>query len=430
MNVYQTRAPILYQLAQFITTDDKAFDEDCLYQARRVVADTIGAAYSGIKTDAFQIAYAKRDVLFGAGDHEIWGMAERGNLMAAIFYNSLAISATDFDEGHRYAVGHPASTVVPVAMTLGRHLNKTYAEMLQAIVVGYEAASRFSGSRIKSKITSYSSGRWGAIGSAATAAVLLGLSTEQCIHALSNAAVLAPTMLGGSTDVKTGSMSKEGVAWACQAGCQSAFLAQNGFVGPWLFVDEHGDYNRPDLVKNLGKTWLISSNYFKPYACCRWLHAAIYAAELIKQEWDFQPSDISRIKIGIFQRAIDLVGDRYPLNSVQAQFHLPFTIASILNNKSLSPLDFSDNNLNDPTILKLIDLSELHKDMRYEALFPAQLAASVSVQLKDGSIRTKEVMNTPWDAGAHPSDEALKAKFMMQVDGDASALWDSLMSIK
>ena len=48
----------------------------------------------------------------------------RLSLPGSVFYNALSISSTDFDEGHRKAVGHPASVVIPVALVLGNDLKK------------------------------------------------------------------------------------------------------------------------------------------------------------------------------------------------------------------------------------------------------------------------------------------------------------------
>ena len=106
---------------------------------------------------------------------------------------------------------------------------KSPRQILQAIIIGYEIGTRFSWAREPETITTYSSGRWGAIGAAASSAYLLNLDTEKTVHALSLAASLSPVMLGGSIDVSTGSMAKEGVPWAAVTGFQSAYLAASGF---------------------------------------------------------------------------------------------------------------------------------------------------------------------------------------------------------
>jgi len=423
----KTKAPVLFQIADFIIGDHD-FDGETIHQARRVVADTFGTAHSGIQTDAFQTAFVNLERLFGKGGFAVWGTAESSTLLGAVFYNALAISSTDFDEGHRKAVGHPASLVVPVALVLGDSLKASFTEVLQAVIVGYETGTRFSHARIPSRISTYSSGRWGAIASAATAAYLLKLDRSQTIHALSNAAVLSPTMLGGSTDVSTGSMSKEGVAWAAQAGLQSAIMAQSGFSGPFLFVDEVDDYNNEKLVEGLGKSWFINSNYFKPYACCRWLHAAIEAVAVIKSKKDFNIDGIKQIEVDIFSRAIDLVGNKYPENNVQAQFHLPFVLAcEILYGKVIPPY-FSENYLEKIEIRDLIDNIDLKPSPVFNKSFPDQLPARVGFVLTNNKVISQEIKVAPWDADCQPIDEDLKAKFLDQTGAAGEKLWDDFFT--
>ena len=425
----ESHAPFLYQIAQFIVNVKQiSFDEEIIHQANRVIADTVSAAHSGVKTDAFQIALKSKNNLFGDGNCEIWGINQTSVLSGAIFYNALAVSSTDFDEGHRKAVGHPASLVVPTALTLGKSLGASSLEIRKAVIIGYEIATRFSHARNKEKITTYASGRWGAIGAAATASYLLGLDIEQIMHALSNAAVLSPTMLGGTTDVSTGAMSKEGVAWATLSGLQSALLAKNGFVGPFLFVDEHDDYEKEKLIENWGKSWLINTNYFKPYASCRWLHAAIDAGLTIIRDEQICTDEIDKVEISIFERALKLVGNQYPENFVQAQFHLPYSLACALIYGDVLPVYFANEYLGKPKIRAMIDKIELVADDAYTALFPDELPSRVKITLKGGKTYSQEILSAPWDAGSHPSDKELYQKFSKQVGLKNENLWGSIFS--
>lgn len=421
-------APVLYKLSSAIVDKNRTYDKETLHQAARVIADTIGTVYSGIKTEAFKRALKSKNELFGVGDYKIIGTDSTTSMGGAVFYNTLAISSTDYDEGHRKAVGHPASMIVPVAIILGEHLKASKMDVIRSVIIGYEIATRFSNARIKEKITTYSSGRWGAIGTAATASYLLNLSVEQTMHALSNAAILSPTMLGGSTDVSTGSMSKEGAAWAAQSGLQSTLLSKVEFVGPYLFIDEHDDYDKEMLLDGLCNSWLINSNYFKPYACCRWLHSAINASLDIQTEHNLKVEEISSIEINIFERAIDLIGNNYPQNTVQAQFHLPYCIAVGLLFEEVIPNQFTETNLTNISILNLIDKIVISKDENYTSLFPAKLPSQVKIITLSGKQFSKEVISAPWDADNPPSDESLYQKLIDQAGDEGIKLWNDLFT--
>jgi 2-methylcitrate dehydratase PrpD len=416
------KAPVLHQLVELLQTKEVS-DPKVFHQAKRVVADTTGTAYGGIKTDAFQTAINTNNDFFGSGNYPVWGVDETTNLLGSVFFNALSISSTDFDEGHRKAAGHPASLVVPVALILGEKLGKTYTEMLKAVVIGYEAGTRFSYARYPEKVDTYSSGRWGAIASAATGAYLLGLNTEEFMHALSLAYVLSPAMQGGSTDVSTGSMSKEGVPWAAQSGLQSALLAQNGFAGPYLFIDAYDEIDKTKLIADSNTDWLIQSNYFKPFACCRWLHTAINLVIELKNDHLLAPEKIETIEVSIFERALNLIESKYPESVIQAQFHLPFTMACALLFDKVTPDEVSKKNLGNRSIHDIIDLIKLAPDERYSKPFPLKLGSKVLVKMKSGEAFSKSAMDAPWDASDPPSDEALFKKFKDLVGQGAEAIW-------
>ena len=421
------KAPVLAEMARFIAQHPQ-IDEATLHQATRVYGDTLGVAYSGARSSAFEMALQNRDQLFGAGSVDIWATDHKTTLMGAAFYNALSVSATDFDEGHRKAVGHPASLVVPVSQALATHLNKPFKEVLSAMIIGYEIGTRFSNARFREKITTYSSGRWGAIAAAASSAYLLKLNPEKTMHALSLASVLSPAMLGGSSDVSTGSMSKEGVAWAAQSGLQSTLLAQKGFIGPYVFVDEHDDYDRERLLRGLGESWLINSNYFKPFSCCRWLHPAIEAAHQLKDSHEFLPDEIAKIEIGTFGRAKQLISSKYPENEIQAQFHMPYVVSAMLLFGQVAPKQFSPFFLKNARLLELIDRTILRTDKSFDTDFPARLGSSLTLTLSDGQKVSTTINSAPWDADSQPSDDELKQKFLLQTGQQGEQLWEEIFS--
>lgn len=427
MNPLSKKAPGLYRFVRILRDKDLS-DTAIFHQAKRVIADTLGVAYSGVNTLAFRSALKTKNELFGEGPFPIWGTSETTNLAGAVFFNALSVSSADFDEGHRKAVGHPASVVVPVALILGQKLKKPYAEILKTVIIGYEAGTRYSYSRYAEKVNSYSTGRWGAIASATAAAFLLKLNTEKFMHAISLAFVLSPAMQGGSTDVSTGSMLKEGVAWAVQSGLQSALLAQKGFSGPYLFMDACDDIDKDKLLTDKQDGWLINTNYFKPYACCRWLHTAISLALKLKREYTIRVENIDRLEVRIFGRALKLIENKYPENVLQAQFHLPFTLACGLLFDEVTPRQVSVENLENDRIKKLIDKIQLIPDDSLSKMFPDKLASKLNIFMKDGKKISLSGNSAPWDAGMPPTDEELYRKFAGLTGNKAEGLWHSIFN--
>jgi len=414
----------LRKISSFISSFRKQdIDKNTLNHAAITLADTYATAFSGTKTQAFITAIKNAEYLFGKGDHDVWGTEISTSLLGAVFYNSLAISSTDFDDGHRKAVGHPASALAAVAIILGRE-NKTYlTDILKSVIVGYEVATRFSLSRKPESINSYSSGRWAAFGTVATAACLLELETNQIVQALSNAFVLSPHMLGGSSDVSTGSMSKEGVAWAVQSGLQSAMFAKDGFSGPYLFLEESNEFNLETLLEGLGDSYLINSNYFKPYACCRWLHPAINACQNIINANNINHNNISNLKVFTFARLKKLISEAYPTNVIMAQFHLPYALAIMIIYGECGPKYFHESYIHNEDIKRIIDKVEIVENDKYTKIFPTELASGVEIKVDDNEY-FEEQMSAPWDYGNHPSKEEIKNKFDKQTSNYEHIDWD------
>lgn len=414
----------LNKIASFISSFRKqGVDAHTLNHAAITLVDTYATAFSGINTQAFKTACLSADYLFGKGDYDIWGTDLKTSLLGAVFYNSLAISSTDFDDGHRKAVGHPASALAAVAIILGRENKTDLTEILKSVIVGYEVATRFSLSRKPESINSYSSGRWVAFGTVATAAYLLELETNEIAHALSNAFVLSPHMLGGSSDVSTGSMSKEGVAWAVQSGLQSAMFAKDGFSGPYLFLEESNEFNLETLLEGLGDSYLINSNYFKPYACCRWLHPAINACENIIKTNNLNLKNISNLKVYTFSRLKKLISEKYPTNVIMAQFHLPYALAIMIIYGECGPKYFNEDFIDNDDIKRLIDKIQIVENEKYSEIFPAELASGVEIKVA-GNKYFVEQMSAPWDYGNHPSKEEIKNKFDKQTSIYEHIDWD------
>jgi 2-methylcitrate dehydratase PrpD len=425
MQTVMEKAPVLQKLAEFIHAAHDFNDPTC-HQVKRVIADTVGCSFSGVKTKAFSCAFERKDELFGPGNHPVWGTTDRTSMPGAVFFNTLSVSCTDYDEGHRKAVGHPASLVVPASLVLGRYLHSSNTDILNAIIIGYEIGTRFSHARIPESIDTYSSGRWGAIGTAASCAYLMKLGTEQTMHCLSLASVLSPAMLGGSIDVSTGSMAKEGVPWAAFVGLQSAIFARSGFVGPYVFAEDPSRYESSKLLPNPAYPLMIESNYFKPYACCRWLHTALREAIEIKQAHAIKPENIQKITVDVFGRALQLIDARYPENPIQAQFHLPYAVAIALQHGKVTPEYFELDLMDDKAIRALIDKTVLVERPAYSELFPGKLLSKVTVELLDGEVIGKEIDNAPWDAANPPSDRELQEKFEDQVGEIGQQLWDTI----
>ena len=113
-------------------------------------------------------------------------------MAGAAFANANAANGLDLDDSACYAYGHAGAQIIPAALA-GRGAGRTGAELLTAMVVGYEVAHRIGRCWHASRDVYQACGSWGSVACAAVAANLMRLTPEQAGHALGIADITPAT---------------------------------------------------------------------------------------------------------------------------------------------------------------------------------------------------------------------------------------------
>ena len=275
------------------------------------------------------------------------------------------------------------------------------------MVVGYEVALRAAIALHATAGDYHTSGAWNSLGCAAVAARRLGLTGQKTRHALGVAEYHGPrSQMMRCIDHPT--MVKDGSGWGAMAGVSAAYLAKDAFTGaPALTIED--EQARP-YWDGLGQDWLISGQYFKPHAVCRWAQPAIEAALTLKQTHRLSSNEINRIEIHTFHEAVRLTA-RHPQSTEEAQYSLPFSLAAALVHGQLGVQELSKAALADQIILQLSDRSELIEDDQFSACFPERRFARVVIETIEGERHDSGAVEARWDADEPPSDQDLMDKF-------------------
>ena len=384
--------------------------KDVRRQARRCLLDTLGAGIAGSRTRLSQIAHDFAASSFGGQGAHLWLDGREVSPPGAALANGMTIDSLDIHDGHPLAKGHAGAAVVPAVLAtipLKNSMNVSGAEMLTAMVVGYEIALRTGIGLHATACDYHTSGAWNALGSAAAVARRLKLTTEKTRHALGIAEYHGPrSQMMRCIDHPT--MLKDGSGWGAMAGVSAAYLARESFTGaPALTVEAE---EVEDYWNDLGQKWLITSQYFKPHAVCRWAQPAIEAALLLQQTHRIFPDSIKRIEVHTFHEAVRL-DCRHPQSTEEAQYSLPFPLAAALAFGHLGFRELSESALNDSLAFKLADCIELVEDNRLSSRFPAQRFARVIVETQDAKRYDSGEVEARWDSDDPPSDLELREKF-------------------
>ncbi|HTO31359.1 MAG TPA: MmgE/PrpD family protein [Pararhizobium sp.] len=371
----------LTQLAAFVSGQPKgALPQEAREAISLLLLDLVGATAAGLRSPLAAAARQAASDVYGDGDAQVWLTNRRLSVAGAAMANSAAASALDIDDGHRGAAGHAGAGVIPAALAVGQAIKASDADILDAIALGYDVALRVAASRPTATIETYASGRWVGYGAAASAGRLLGLDAIQMAHALAIAGSEGPIVFPTGSSKFQGSTVKEGIPPAVVAGVTAAYRARAGATGPLDLLDREDRYDRSILLGSLGTTWELQKCYLKPYACCRYMHAAIDAILTLRQNG----RDIKHLRIETFPQGLRLANERAPssLEGGQYSFYFSCALAALRGREALQPVDVSS--LNDPEVIRLASRIELEASHDFATSFPVRTPARILMDQGDG----------------------------------------------
>ena len=378
--------------------------------ALRCVLDLMTASIAGFDAPSVRATRAVAPRLFGAGRATVWFDGASLGSAGAAFCNSAAASVLDLDDGNRAARGHPGAAVIPAALETARETGATASELIAAIVVGYEVAVRVGATRRFHA----RSGMWCGYGAAAAVGWLRRSSPATLAHALAIAGMTAPNLLstggGERYPAPLGNDVKEGIPWAT-AGAIAAFdLATAGIQGPLDILDHAPHHDQERLVADLVGASAICRTYFKPYACCRHVHAPADAFAAVCTRHSIAPEDIVAIDVFAYHGALLISNRTRPANLVDVQFSIPYCIGlvAVLGVDVLLPL--TPEVLDRPDATRIAQKVRLHADPQFDARFPVETLARVVVTTARG--RYESPVTAPRGDADNPMPwTELEAKF-------------------
>lgn len=380
--------------------------------AIRCVLDLMSATVAGFPEPAAEATRQVACNLYGDGASTIWFSGRSSLAVGAAFCNSAAASVLDLDDGHRIARGHPGASVITAAMATAEETEAGAEELLVAIVLGYEVCVRIAAARS----VNARSGVWCGYGAAAAAGWLRELSTEKLSDALAIAGMTAPQLLSTSGGPRypspVGNDIKEGIPWGTVTAMTAVHLAQAGVSGPLDILDHAPHYDRERLLKGLGSDQpMICQTYFKPYACCRHIHAPVDALAMLMADHAITSGEIRRIDVHVYEGALLISNRRSPLNLVDVQFSIPYCLGMVALMGTSCLLPVGEGILNRPDIAAVAQKVELHLDAGLNARFPGESLCRVIITTDKA--RYESPVTVPRGEASDPlSWDALRAKFL------------------
>ena len=343
-----------------------------------------------------------------------WGGNEQSTIIAygikcpapnAAQVNGTMIHALDYDDGHPVAQVHIGCVAVPTCLAVAERMGGISGkELITALALGADFLARLGlASRPGSSLIEsgwHPTALYGYLGASAMAGRIMGLDEERMVNAVG---IAYHQCAGNSQCVNDGALTKRmGPGLAAKGGITAALMAERGITGArnslegeyGMFNQYHGgDYDANILTADLGKRFEGVNIGDKPYPCCGFTHPFIDAILSLKSKYNIRPDQVRSITAyggePAYEICIPAEIKCTPRNTVDAQFSVPWAIATALVKGKVSLEDFTDEAIKKEDVLTISRkvTGELDPALSRHGVGPGR----VKIVIQDGTEYTEEV---------------------------------------
>ncbi|MCE9640855.1 MAG: MmgE/PrpD family protein [Betaproteobacteria bacterium] len=404
---------------------------EVIARARWLVADTLPLIAAGAKVPEMREFAARQLAANPQGEASVIGFGRKTSPNVAALLNGTAGTWLEMVEQNMYAKGLPASQIVPAALAMAEHNHASGADLLLAIVMGYEAGCRINRAT-KIKLAIHPSGTFGTIGAAVAVGKLAGLKPDAMRELINISATLGlatsrKAILEGATVGRVYSGTPGYLGILALDMVQSGMTGENDGVAS-VYGQVYGDAPDvkssipqtsaksfdPDIViENLGTDFLITKGFIKMHPVGRSIHPALDVIEDILARLPgkrLDPRDIEHIGF-LTYISPTLLHIKTPKTPFGAQFSLPFAVASLIYHGRGYVTNFDEKAFANPVIHELALKVDVAEKPEYTAHFPFKQPCDVRIKLKNGAVLEASAEYTRGDPMRPRSTEDLTNKF-------------------
>ena len=293
------------EIAKYLCSETiDSIDAPAVLRTKQIITYHIGLACRAIQVaqpDAIQAVVIAQELSENCGSSTLIGHSESATLVDAAFANCTMMRALGRDDVIFPAGIHPGLMTLPVALGIGERTAASGAELITAIVCGYEVLGKFGQFSWAFDTPRRPTMPFGPFGSIATGTKLLGLSREQTVVALAYAAHtamgLAENDLGPVTHYYSlvcrnaiiGAYASRAGAW----GSPTVLEGKYGFID--VFLGSAG-ISEDELIDSLGADYVVMESREKRYPGTALNQIPIELIRSLVHEQDLRAADVERIK--------------------------------------------------------------------------------------------------------------------------------------
>ncbi len=390
--------------------------DDVVHQAVRCLIDWLGCTIAGSATAECARVRAGIAALDPGGSRAVpvVGMTSRTSPTYAALANGIAAHVLDFDDTFNpdRTTIHGSAPLWPAITAASALVPVSGQEAVAAFVAGFEVQTRVAvaAGPAHYDVGWHVTGTVGHIGAAVATARLLGLSTGQTLAAMGTGATQSAGM-----KVVYGSMGKSLHAGkAAMDGLLAGFLAREGFTSSTEPIEGHRGFlhlfspeaNPRRAVEELGETWYLPRDGFKPYACGSLTHPAAQALLELRAEHRLTAADVASVDAYVHDYVKTTTGLTEPRTGLQGKFSIYHVLAVALADGAAFLDQFTDERVADPEVARLRRLVHVHVDAEQ-----AKDSAGVRLSLRDGRTVERHIAHNLGTPDNPMADSQLEDKF-------------------
>jgi 2-methylcitrate dehydratase len=366
---------------------------------KRNILDSIGCGIAALPGAPFRALRDQFEEYRAPGRCTLIAGGKTSADQAALFNSSL-VRYVDLLDSYMAKGGlcHPSDNFGAV-LAAAEQVAASGEEFMLALAVSYEIQCRFT-AVVPVMAKGFNHATQLAISVAASTGKLFGLSASEIANAISIAT--ADSVSLACIHVEPVSQWKGfSPGWTGMRAVYAASMAKRGFTGPvGLFEGPWGleyMFGQPISVNWEDPSLeIVKQTVLKKY--CSLIHGqpVIEAALDLKRSNGLVATDIEHVRCDIFQAGFDFAGGGaygskdHPWMKEQGDYNLKYLISAAMLDDQVGPEQLQPERVQSRDAQEMAARVEVRPDPQLTARFPEQLAARVTVRMKDGRTFVKE----------------------------------------
>lgn len=404
---------------------------EVIERAKMIVLHTIGAALAS-KDHPMAEQAVRLGKLAGVGGPQatLWTDGSKVSMISAALANGTLSDILNWEDCSW--TGHPSAAAVPVALAVAEAQKRSGKEFLTAVVLAYECYQRIAMVVQPPEDWNINNG-WGLIcwqifAGMVPAAKFAELSDERMNQAFGFGATACPipsnlheVTMSDECHFEYGMRAKDGIlcAMCAKAGVDNYM---DCFDDPWSFELHMTSSNRPDwYTKDLGKRWLTMETMLKHWPANMYLQNTMEITSDLIQQHGISADRVEEVVVDPPVAQCMEVNAEGFTSVQQAQFSVPFMLASLILDPVPGAQWFEEKKLTDSNVLDLAarvhpgksaanDILQLFRDFQ-EGNTPE---TTVTIRTVDGKEYSQSMQYHPGHPKNMFSREELKRSFHVQ----------------